>query len=560
MLSRLSRFAALAVALAIPAAAPAQDKKTDAKKSDGPSVLVRVQSVNDLIKTAEYIGTLLPEEPAEKVKQGADFVKSLIDEKKGIEGIDVKHAIGLYATLTPEVTTSPVVALIPVADWDTVIAALKNRAMLEIKEKDGLYETTPPQSPFVVYFRYANDYAYVTINDPENINPKNLPKPADVLGGGKAEHLISASVRIDRLPDQMKKMALGAIENKLAELKEQAIPDETKAIKAFKEKGIDEVAANLKSLLDGGEEVALRLNVDTQGSEVSFELELKGTSGSKLAKDIASIREHKSVVGGAIAPKDAAASVNISVALGASLKELFPPVVDDVLEQAKKKANIPGEIQTKAEPLLKALLPTVKAGELDFGAALHGPDKGDKYTAVVGVKLVDGKKVEEAIKEIVKKELPPEASGLFELDAEKLDGGAMLHVVKVGQFIDEKGQKILGKSDLYVTFRDDLLVAAIGPGAKEALKKAVASKPADVGVFQLQAALSKLVPVMGDDAGQLAAAKKIAEKVFGKGAAGADTVRFAVEGGDSLKVKIAAKGKAIQFLAELGVATQKKDP
>jgi hypothetical protein len=558
MLSRLSRFAALAVALAIPAAAPAQDKKTDAKKADGPSVLVRVQSVNDLIKTVEYIGSLLPEEQAEKAKQGADFVKSLIDEKKGIEGIDVKHPIGLYATLTPEVTSSPVVALVPVADWDTLVAALKNRLMLEIKEKDGLYETTPPQSPVTVYFRYANDYAYVTVNDPENINPKILPKPADVLGG-KAEHLISASIRIDRLPDQMKKMALGAIENQLAQAKEQAIPDETKAIKAFKEKGIDEVAANLKSLLDGGEEVALRLNVDTQGSEVSFELELKGTSGSKLAKDIASIREHKSVVGGAIAPKDAAASLNISVALGAALKELFPPVVDDVLELAKKKANIPGEIQTKAEPLLKALLPTVKAGELDFGAALHGPDKDDKYTAVVGVKLVEGKKVEEAVKEIVKKELPPEASGLFELDAEKLDGGAMLHVVKVGQFIDEKGQKILGKSDLYVMFRDDLLVAAIGPGAKEALKKAAASKPADVGVFQLQAALGKLVPVLGDDAGQLAEAKKIAEKVFGKGAAGADTIRFAVEGGDSLKVKIAAKGKAIQFLTELGVARQKKD-
>src|SRR5262245_12235565 len=138
MLSRLSRFAALAVALAIPAAALAQDKKTDAKKADGPSVLVRVQSVNDLIKTVEYIGTLLPEDPAEKIKQGAEFVKSLIDEKKGIEGIDVKHPIGLYATLTPELTTSLVVALIPVADWDTVIAALKNRVMLEIKDKAGV--------------------------------------------------------------------------------------------------------------------------------------------------------------------------------------------------------------------------------------------------------------------------------------------------------------------------------------------------------------------------------------------------------------------------------------
>ena len=96
------------------------------------------------------------------------------------------------------------------ADEDAVLAALKDKVQLEVeKDKDGTYKTQPKESPFPVYFRFANKYAYVTVNDPANIDPKTLPKPADVLGG-RAEHLISATLRIDRLPDAMKKMAIAA--------------------------------------------------------------------------------------------------------------------------------------------------------------------------------------------------------------------------------------------------------------------------------------------------------------------------------------------------------------
>src|SRR5437763_9126042 len=97
MLTRLFRLAALAaVLLTAPVASAAPDKKDSADK--GPAVLVRVQSINDLIKTGEYIRTLLPEDMAEFVKQGLDTFKAFIDDKKGFEGIDVKHPIGLYVT------------------------------------------------------------------------------------------------------------------------------------------------------------------------------------------------------------------------------------------------------------------------------------------------------------------------------------------------------------------------------------------------------------------------------------------------------------------------------
>ena len=559
MLSRMSRFAVLAVALAAPLAVVAQDK-SDSAKSKGPAVLVRVQSVNDLLKTADYIGTLLPEDARNQLKQGTDFAKALIDDKTGLAGVDVKNPIGMYLTFGEEFDgTPPVVVLIPIADRDTFLTTLAQQAMLKIeapKDKDGVYKTEPQQSPFPVYFRFANGYAYATLGDAANIDVKGLAKPADVLGG-RPEHLISATLRFDRLPDGLKKMAVAGAENALANAKEQPVPNETPAMKEYKNKAIDMLAANLKDILDTGEEASLRINVDPKAEEFALELELTGAKGKKLAKDIQSIRENKSVVGGAIASPDAAFSLNLSVALPADLRKPFGPVVDDGLAQALKDANIPGEILTKAEPLIKALTPTLKAGELDLGAALVGPGKDDKYTLVAGIKVVDGKKLEGVVKETIK-ELPPEASGLFKMDEESLSGGAKLHRVAVADHLDANATKVFGKSDLYFTFRDDLMVLAAGPDAKAAIKKAIESKPADVGVFRTTVHLARLIPLIGEDAEQLKAARAAAEKVFGKGGGKADVIKFSIDGGDSLKVKLSAQGKAIQFLAEVGAGAEKK--
>jgi len=562
MLCRFFKLSVLALILFAPSSWADEPKKSEAPKKEapaaatsGPAVLIRVQSINDLLKTADYVRTLAPEEAGEQIKQGIDAIKAFIDDKKGLEGIDVTKPIGAYITFKEDFgETPPIVILIPVADKDTVLKALEERLGLKVeKEKDGVFKTQADQIPFPIYFRFANDYAYVTINDSANIDAKSLPKPADILVG-KPEHIISASVRIDRLPEALKKMAIAAVENKLAEAKEAPLPNAPKSLIEFKDKAIDELVMNLKNILEGGEEASLLLNVDPKKDEVAIELEMKGTKSSQLAKDIKSIRDNKSVVGGALAFPDTALSLNVSVSLAASLKKMLPKVVDDALEEAKKQGLIPGDIFDKAEPLIKALLPTVKAGNLDLGIAMIGPDKSDKFTLLAGVKVVDGKKIEEAVKETVKKELPPEIADLFKLDAEKLSDGSMMHTVKLADFIDEKTEKIVGKSDLHIVFRDDLMLVAIGPNAKEVLTKAVTSKPADVGVLQLKVSLARIVPIMGDNAAELSNAKKVAEKVFGKGGSKADEIRLSVDGGDSLKIKLLAKGKAIQFLVELGLS------
>lgn len=520
-------------------------RAADEAVATDPAILVRVQSINDLMKSLKYLASF--NEDDEQIKQALSLIKDLIDEKKGLEGIDVSKPIGLYANLKEEVTESPAVLLIPIADKETFLTFLKERANLTIKEgKDGVYETQPEGFPMTVYFRFANGYVYGTFNDSANI--KKLPLPEKVLVG-KPEELISVTFRVDRLPEQMKKAALGAVEGALVEAKKQPIPNATKSIEDFRDMTVDKVSEIIKSLLDNTEGISLKVAIDPKKEEFALELDMTAKKGSELAKDYARIKENKSPVAGVIDSLGVPAGmIHLNIAMPESLRKKFGPVIDDAWAEAKKE--IPGEIQEIAEPLVKSLLPTVKQAELDLGTVLVGPNKDGKYTLVAAVKVNEGKKIEAAIRDANKK-LPPDVTKILKVDAEKLKDGTFLHLVKNPNPEDPNLTKVFGKSDAYIAFRDDLMLITFGVDAKNLITKSLESKPASGGVLTFDISLGRIVPLVGETAEQAAKAKEIANKVFGKEPK-ADHIRMSIEGGTSFKVRLSAQGKAISFMSQLG--------
>ena len=52
-------------------------------------------------------------------------------------------------------------------------------------------------------------------------------------------------------------------------------------------------------------------------------------------------------------------------------------------------------------------------------------------------------------------------------------------------YVGGDAEKVIGKSDLHVVFKDNMILAAVGPRAKELLKKAVAgmAKDADLVIY-----------------------------------------------------------------------------
>ncbi len=509
--------------------------------------MLRVQSVDQLLANAEYIAVLVGQEEA--AKQALGVVKALAGDK-GLEGVDTIKPFIVYGNLSDELTNSEVVLMIPVVDKESFLGLLKNRINLKIDEdKAGLYSTEAPNNMGSIYFRFENGYAYATALNKENIAVAKLSKP-DALGGA-AESVIALSFRIDRIPAEMKKFALGAIETKLADAKQKPLPNETKNYKVLKDQIVDSVSNSVKSILADGEEVTLNINVDPKKDEMVVETSMTAKKGTELAKDITDLKSKKSVALGGLNSRSVAMLLVVNASLPESCKKVLGPAVDDAIKMGIDM--IPADAREILNPLITALVPTLKSGDIDGGLTLVGPTAESKYTVVGAVKVAEGKNIEQAIKDVVAK-LPDAFKTFFELNADTA-GTVNLHTVKIKDQADEKLKRVVGDSDLWLALRDDVLVYAIGPNAKEMLKSALKATPTTGSVVRMEVSVARLVALA--DTQDAAAAKKAASQIFGNDTTG-DTVSLTVDGGDGLRSKFVVKGKVIRFAAAMDKAKKAK--
>ncbi len=535
------RFLALGASLAL-LAAPAVSTAADNDDKNAPAVMLQIQSVEKILGNAEYVAKLIGKE--EEAKQFLGFIKSLTGDKpeKGIEGIDLKKPFVAYANIAAEIEKSEIVVMIPIADQDAFVGLLKGRLALEIKdEKNGLWSTQAPNNLGTVYFRFANKYVYATFQSKENVDEKKLPKPEAVYV--KGDSVISLSLRIDRVPDALKQFALASVETALAGAKQQKLPNELEKLDPVKEKVVDSLAGGIKSILFDGKAVTLKLDVDPMKDEIALALELTAKDGSDLARDIADIKTKKSVALGATALKNTAALLTLNASLPTSVKKVLGPAVDDL---AKQGLDLVGDFKEHLEPLIKAVLPTVKAGDLDIGVAMIGPDAENHLSGILVAKVVEGKKINTAIKDLVEK-IPEPIKSAFQIDADK-EGDYKIHVLKIKDQLDDNARKILGESDLYLAFRDDALLISFGPSGKTLIKDALKSAPAAGPAFKAEFSVSRIAALVGADHPK--ATEKAAKEAFGKNALG-DTISITIEGGEALTLKAALKGKVIQFFVLL---------
>ena len=557
-MSRSFALGALFVFLAAPAVSRAADNS-----ADGPTLMVRVQSINQLIDYGGYLAELagpdavIPLPGGQKI--GANpilaFIKALAAGEKGIEGVDPKKPFIFYASSNEKLEQSAAVLMIPVADKDSFLNLLKGRVKLEIKdEKDGLFSTSAPSIPFPVYFRFANNYVYFTLINKANIDAKKVAKLEDVAV--KGDGLFSVAFRIDRLPEQMKQFALGGIETALAEAKNFPLPNETEKVKAVKAQAIDSLSGAVKAILFEGQELTFRINVLPKKDELSVEFDLTPKKGSDFAKDLADLHSRKGVAIGSLASSKAAMLIATNLALPGSVKKLLAPAIDELVKAGLDMA--PGEFQEALEPLVKAALPTLKSGDFDGGMVLLGPDADGKHTVVLCGKLASGKGLESAAKELVKK-IPEPVQSAFEIDA-ATDGDFKLHMVKIRDQIPDNAKKVFGETDLWFAFRNDALMISFGPDGKNALKEALSRAPASGALVKVELNVVRLAAIEEAESGaNKGLALKIAKDVFGKDGGASEKISIAVESDDSLRFRVATSGRAVKYLLMVKQAKEKKE-
>src|SRR5262245_32532185 len=106
---RLRTFALLALLVFLPAA-PAQEK------AKAPTLGLRLKGLDDFLADARFVAAQAGRD--EEFKQAERLLQRMAGEK-GLEGLDTKKPMGLYAYLGPKGVDSTAVLMLPIADQPT---------------------------------------------------------------------------------------------------------------------------------------------------------------------------------------------------------------------------------------------------------------------------------------------------------------------------------------------------------------------------------------------------------------------------------------------------------
>lgn len=532
---RLRWLAALAALFLTGGLASAQPKDA------GPTIELRLRSVNDLLDRFDYVAGLAGQE--ENAKNARQFLEAISTEGKGIEGIDPKKPLGAYATLVKEIESSPFVIMVPIADEEQFLKALKTHLdVTPEKNDDG---TLKAAVPIVneMHLRFTNGYLYVSPKA-KNLDPKALPRPDAYFAkdDGSAASLV---VHIDRIPAELRTFVLGQFELGVNESRKKDGPKESAAERRLKNLVFDNVVGGAKALAEYGKDLSVRLFIDQKAEELSAEVTLTAKSGSAMAKNFAALEARTSLSAGIVATAaNPVARGGVTLAVAEGMKKEYTAAVDALLAEVVKKAG-EGE-RPVVQQLVDAVGPTLKAGELDAAAALTGPDAKGHYHLLAAAAVTDSKKIETFAKDV-----SAMAAGVadFAFDVDKV-GDYRLHRIDLNA-ADEKFEKLFGTKSIWLAVSDKQIAVGIEPEGKT-IRTALKAKPAAAPVAALDLSAAKLLPLLHPDL-KPDELKALLKDAFGDSPSGKDRAQLLVTGGRQLTAKVRVSGKAVRFVAGLGV-------
>jgi hypothetical protein len=527
--------------------APVQAGADDAATT--PTLVVRVRSLDGLLGDIQYVANLAGR--GEEAKQ----LRALLESRagpKGLDGLDTKRPFGLYGTLDTNLVESTAVVLIPISDQKAFLALLENFNFKAKKEADGIYAVTPENLPVPIYFRFANQYAYVTAREKTALDKSKLLDPTKVLAGSPNE-TVSAVFRIDQLPETIKQIATSQIEVALSNVEDQKRPGETEAERKLRLQAAKETSRQFTALINEGREFSLRLGIDRAANQLYAEGALSGKPNTELASSIAASAASSSFFGGLANPQSAA-EFFLHGAMPAKARQQFVKTVDDMVRSALEKETDPNK-RAVEEKLYTAILPTLKAGELDVAAELRGPKANQHYGAIAALRVKDGKQLQKVLHEL-RDQMPASERALVKLNVETI-GSAAVDRLDIQQKMDEQAKKLLGENPIYLAFRDDALFVAGGDGGLSLLKDALNAQPATVAPFKINLSVARLAPVMAKQ--PKPDVRAIAQKAFGGTGKNNDTLQLVAEGGKTAKARIEIKADVIKFFSLLDKAKKAEE-
>jgi hypothetical protein len=498
------------------------------------------QILADIRYTAELIARFAPSDKEAKEFLGA--MDKALDSTLGPDwrkAVDTARPLFGYFNLESNLPVSTGAVLIPVKDRTAFESMVKHVVGKVDAGADGVLRfdfpgaRSPSGKAINGYVRFANQYAYLTVNDPAVVALDRIPSPAQIVAGDP-KAAVSARLYFDRLPEQHRQQAIGGVQQFKTLLNGNVGGDG-----AMKSMGVAwmqmvllggpmfQLYPLVEPAIRDGQELTLDFRYDRAHLNLNFEAALTAKTGSELSKLVAALKPVASLFPQMLGT-DLAARGLMRGTIPADIRKVIVAQLEAGLAMAPQGDPVWGPFAAK---IGESMLPTLREGEIDLAGGLRGPGKNDGYGIVAGLRLKDAAGVEKALREAVKA-LPKDFQAMFKLDATTV-GEGKVHQILLPP-LPEPAKSIVGESTVHIAFRPDRVVVAFGDGAPGILGAGLSAKPQPVAQSFVDASGRMLIPLVSKiDAN---AGKKF-KAFIGSEIDRVPILEMAVEGGSTLKVR-----------------------
>lgn len=445
-------FQALCWSLLIGAASLLPVERGVCQGSSDPAVVIAIANIDEQLNDIEYLANAA----SEQMGQMSGLIK--MQAQGFLRGIDTKKPAGVLMYFSEDSPEPATLAFLPIKNLDDFLDTVASFA--EVDEVDDTV-TIIPDDGSEMTLKKMGEYAF--ISDQADFL-KNAPSdPAGLVEEMAGKYNISARVFPQRIPENLRDMALGMIEQGYEQQLQQL--DEIEPMQAeLQEQNFEIQIAQMESMFTDTEEVVIGMSADEDSKSIYFDMNMTAKAGSSMAELMEeSIAKEPSRFLGFLM-EDAAMTANMNATIAqetaSQYKSMMSTATDQWLDMADGDENMSDaqvELVTNLiEDLSDIMTKTMEQRRMDMGMVVTMVD--DKMNLAMGTALADPDKLEDMVKDVVKEVEKQDVDAVqFNLNSGSHRGTTFHEIIVEVPDNEEEAQNILG----------DTVTIILGIGKKE---------------------------------------------------------------------------------------------
>ena len=535
--------------------APSQEETTPQSTGELKTVaVIAVAPYEKLIADITMLGTLAGKPEAGQMIEGG---LSFFTQGKGVQAIDKSKPWGVIVQ-TDGASFLPVGCL-PITKVKDLLDVATNYGA-QVKEGDDVTEVVMPNQKSM-FVKPNGGWAFISVS---SAALDRLPEePQKILAELVTDYDVTARISVKDVPEMYRQFAVQAMQSGMHQQmqKKEGESDDTFEIrKGMAEAQMEQAVRTINEV----DSITLGWAVDAAQQRTYLDFTYEFLAGSKMAEQIAAYGEPTTKFAGFYQP-DAAATMTFVTKADPKLIEAdiaqFETMMSTMRDQINKQideseqledAEVRESLKAAAGDFIDAFGATIKAGQMDGGAALHLSE--DSLSFVGGALVKDPAKVESGLKKLeaaAGKKRDPRLTGV-EWNAAS-HAGVNFHTLSVKVPADQKApRKLLGsEANIAIGIGADSVYLAVGSDNLDAVKKAIDASAAEpdkaVPPFEFAASLGPIMEAASAQAEE-GSQKQITEAV-------AAMLRDEAKGRDHIRAvgRVVPNGLRYRFEAEEGV-------